>query len=339
MKKRCPVHLFRLPMFPEALATALMLCTNTLPSLALAQPAPSTSSATPDQATLTARARFSEAVPLMKQARWKDAYPLLIEAWKHKQHWQIGLNLGRTELEIGKYRDAVEHLTFAESAPDGPLDSQNEATKLKEQAKAKLGYLRIDASPPGARVFVDGALVDKAPLAAPVAVDPGPHDVEIRFGGRKSAQRVEAKSGETATTSLVLRILDADPEATDAAPAPAPVSTGRDAKSGSSVSARTWIGVAGAGLTAAGIGVGIGTAVASFGKSSELEARGYTAENQPVEHDRVVLANISTWSFIGAGLVAGGTVAAILLWPKAGKQTMSIEARSAGTSLTLIGRW
>lgn len=248
----------------------------------------------------------------MKQGRWQDAYPLLVEAWKNKRHWQIALNLGRTELEVGKYRSAVEHLTFVEVSAEASADAQREAVNLKLQAKAKLGHLRIDASPPGARVFVDGQIVDRVPVAAPVAVDPGAHDVELRIGGQRKAQRVHVESGKVADVTLLLRLLAPDPttvvQTSAPPPSPAPRPTQAPEKRSST---RTWLLVSGSTLALTGLVLG-GVSVGVVVDENHLAARaGDPAGQHSV--NAVTYTNVALWSFGSAAAVGGATLVYYLI--------------------------
>src|SRR5262249_49955512 len=148
---------------------------------------------------------------------------------------------------------------------------------------------------------IDGLIVDKAPVPAPIAVDPGPHDVEIRFDGRRDQDHVEAKSGETAEVFLALRILDPDPLATSAAMAPSS-SSAFETPPNATTSGRTTL--LGTGITLAVIGLlgGISTGVAALDLSAKRNASlGDKAKWEQLESQRFVLSNTAAWCLIAAG--------------------------------------
>ncbi|HEX9620538.1 MAG TPA: hypothetical protein VF989_10400, partial [Polyangiaceae bacterium] len=41
---------------------------------------------------------------------WQTAYNLMLEAWQRRQASDIAVNLAYIEIELGKFRDAAEHL-------------------------------------------------------------------------------------------------------------------------------------------------------------------------------------------------------------------------------------
>jgi tetratricopeptide (TPR) repeat protein len=94
-----------------------------LPAPSHAQPAaPSPKAASPADAA-KARERFTQGVAFAKKNDWKNAYAAFLEAWKLKEHPQVALNLGRAELETGKYQDAIEHLRYCiDQSPAGDPD-------------------------------------------------------------------------------------------------------------------------------------------------------------------------------------------------------------------------
>jgi hypothetical protein len=68
-------------------------------------------------ATAAARAAHERGLAARQRRDWPAAHAALVEAWGHKRHWEIAVNLGEAEMELGRYEDAAEHLTFAMNEP------------------------------------------------------------------------------------------------------------------------------------------------------------------------------------------------------------------------------
>src|SRR4051812_35204786 len=55
---------------------------------------------------------YEAGVKAAEQGDTARAYTLLVKAWSLKRHFQVAANLGLTELDLGKHRDAAEHLAY-----------------------------------------------------------------------------------------------------------------------------------------------------------------------------------------------------------------------------------
>ena len=94
----------------RAVSLTLLLAATGVPMLARADsPAPVVDDATNKRADeLTTRGN-----ELATKSKWAEAEVFFRKAWALKHSYDIGGNLGITELALGKHRDAAEHLSFA----------------------------------------------------------------------------------------------------------------------------------------------------------------------------------------------------------------------------------
>ncbi len=140
---------------------------------------------------LAARALYTRGAEHVERKDWKKAYVVLIEAWNIKRHWQIAMMLGWAEMELGKTRSAVEHLTMA-AADKAPKDKPfpEKIKTLLAEASARLPSVRIQGAPPGARLAIDDVDVGTAPSTEPVAVDPGKHTITATLGAQRVSQEI-----------------------------------------------------------------------------------------------------------------------------------------------------
>jgi hypothetical protein len=181
--------------------------------LALTLSAPVAAQAGPpgrsDVVTDKARELHMEADALYKQGQYARARASYIAAWALKQHWQIAGNLGETEVQLGLYRDAAEHLAYFmrnlpdPSSPDGS-ERMTVAKKLYQKARSNIGTLNVSVDVAGAEIVVDGKIAGKAPLEDPVFVDPGHHTIEARLGAKLATAEVDVTAGAERSVPITL---------------------------------------------------------------------------------------------------------------------------------------
>ena len=137
----------------------------------------------PDAATEMARQRFAEGVKLFDQGDYQRAQVAFLQAWALKKHPAVLLNLAQCELRAGDHVAAARHFSqYLRDYPDTPAKERDAAQKGLEEAQRNVGLLEVVAAQ-GAEVLVDGESVGRAPLAEPIAVKPGTHEVEVRIPG------------------------------------------------------------------------------------------------------------------------------------------------------------
>ena len=84
----------------------------------------------------------------------------------------------------GHERDAyLEFEQFLELVPNAAPDVKKAARGEIGRLRVLLAFLRLDVTPAGAEVKVDGASVAPAPLAKRLVLAPGSHQLEITSRG------------------------------------------------------------------------------------------------------------------------------------------------------------
>src|SRR6185295_13979713 len=155
-------------------ATALLVLGVALP----ARPARAGDSA-------EAEALIRQGVELRAQKKDERALPLFEKAYQVSRSPRTAGQLGLVEMALGYFVDAEKYLGEAIASPDHPWVAKNLAT-LKAQlaaAKGQIGELFIVGEPNGAEVWVNGKQVGKLPLSAPIRLDKGRVDVQVRAAG------------------------------------------------------------------------------------------------------------------------------------------------------------
>jgi hypothetical protein len=164
-----------------------------LVSLALGAPRSALATDTPvakaEGSAMTDKARqlYEEGLSAYKKGQWAESRAALLAAWSLNKHWQIAGLLADCEEQIGRHRDAAEHAAYY--LKNSPADRHDRATKLLSSAKANIATLMLQVEPAGAEILIDGVSVGRAPLAEPVFVEPGAHNVVARIVGRPDAAR------------------------------------------------------------------------------------------------------------------------------------------------------
>jgi len=207
-----------------------------------------------DAVTDQARKLHDEGTTLFEKQDYAGAYAAFAAAYSLKRHYQIAGSLGDCEMQLGRNRDAAEHLdSFIREYPPGDPPEQLERAKAL-LARARLGAatLVFDVPMTGTQVFLDGQPIGKAPIEGERFVEPGQHRIEAMAGLELVRQMVDVSAGEQRVVKL------------EAAPAPKtekPIA----AKWGTPKIAAVVAG----GLAVASGGVGIG--LLSFAESQRVE--------------------------------------------------------------------
>ncbi|MDC0683149.1 PEGA domain-containing protein [Sorangium atrum] len=294
-----------------------------------AQPAPPRAEAQESDA-LTDRARqlFADGVKAANAGKWAEAHAAFLAAWGLKPHYQIASNLGVACLRVGKPRDAAEYLTrYLREVPATKVQERQRAEVSLQEARAQVAAVTVEVAPGGAEVTVDGAIVGRAPLADPVFLDPGRHEVGAKLDGYVSQTRpVDAPAGGTETVVIALE----RPPAPDARGAGAERSAS-PAPGVSQGGGRTAVLVGGGIATGVGTVAGVVFTLVANGKASDaarqnsvidaMEAgsvncatpagsdqKQQCSKLRSLVDDQYLFSNLALWSFIGAGASAVGTL-------------------------------
>jgi hypothetical protein len=318
-------------------ASALLLAA-TAPAFGQAQPG----SVADTAATARVSQLYNDGVNAAKNGDWKTAYESFLAAWKIRQHPQLAANLGRAELNLGKHRDAAEHLAyFLREAKGIGKNDQAMARLLLNQAKRRVATVTVTVTRPGAEVLVDGLVVGVSPLAGEVFIEPGAHRFEARVGAVLGAPVIEKMAvGGLHEVELEVNV-------------PAQVEAPEEASTGPS----TAVLVAGGAITGAAVIAGV---VFTLGANERVRkvrsypdydqcyvaraaaAPGNCAEIDAEQRDANLFSNLAFWSFIGAGAVGVTTVAYALFSPRRATAMgtwMAPVATAGGAGVSVGGRW
>jgi hypothetical protein len=274
------------------------------PGVAHAQPTPAGAGADP------ARQHYDEGNRLYDEGRQADAEAAYERAWAIRQSYDVALQLGSAELDQKKYREAAEHLAYAQA--NVPIGAKEETRKTigtrLALALGQVGAVRVVVSLPDAEVLLDGAVVGRSPLGRALYVEPGSHTVAARtLSGQRVEQPLEAKAGSEQQVTLAL----ADETAAAEGPSPVVLGVGYGVSAVGIVVGAVLLGLAG-GKTSDADAL-LGNVVAARGAAQPCRTGGADcAELQSLRADSDQLTRAGAWTVISAGVLAGATTAYLL---------------------------
>src|SRR5262249_20157474 len=137
-----------------------------------------------------AEALIREGVQLRADDKAALALPLFEKAYQISRSPRTAAQLGLCEMELGYFVATERYLSEALAAPEHPWVARNKRALKKslEAARASIGELALVVSPAGAEVSVNHKPVDRALLGAPLRLDKGPVDLEVRAPGYETAR-------------------------------------------------------------------------------------------------------------------------------------------------------
>jgi hypothetical protein len=153
------------------------------------------------------RQAYEAGLQAMLDENWHEAHRIFSRLWEEQRGFDIALNLGQSEMQLGRYRDAAEHLDFGlRYLPLGEDPGVRESASAALRAvKRHVATLRLSVDPPGTEVTVNGTVVGTAPLDGPVYAEPGTQTVRGEKPGYEAAQQVlNAIAGEERAATFAL---------------------------------------------------------------------------------------------------------------------------------------
>ena len=149
--------------------------------------------------SLEAESLIRQGVEMRGRGKDERALPLFEKAYKTSRTPRTAGQLGLVELALGYFVEAERYLGEAVASPDHPWVAKN-LPMLKDQlasAKEKIGELSVSGTPDGAEVWVNGKPVGSLPLLAPVRLDKGRAEVQLRAPGYLPASDTVTIAGGT----------------------------------------------------------------------------------------------------------------------------------------------
>ena len=267
----------------------------------------------------------------------KEAEAAFQEAWKLKKAPDIAANLGQVEAELGKHREAAAFFSYAvkNAAPTDSQEARRDVKQRLDDALKLVAVLRIVVNVPGASVLMDGEVIGKSPLREEVFAEPGTVTIEAKLQGYADARSVVRVSKESSKDVRLELMVATNP----------------------SEGPNKTLLIAGGASAGIALGAGVVLAVLSSGKASDAASKGgwepcYGAtapvpnrcpELDGLRRDSATLANVSLWSFVGAGAIGVTTLVYALIPHKKAAPTTGFRIdpvpMTRGGGIAVGGQW
>ena len=175
-----------------------------------------------DAAKKRAQALQVEGLGLMQKGDSRAALPKFDEAFRLVQSPKILFNRGKAHRALGEDVAALADFErFLEEAPYAPKESRVEAERAVQALRPRAAYLEVQVEDVGSTITVDGHEVGTAPLARPVVVAPGTHEVRVvKPGMNDDARSVSPIAGQKVRVVFKLTLVVGNAPAPVAPPTP-----------------------------------------------------------------------------------------------------------------------
>jgi len=153
------------------------------------------------------------------------ALPYFEGAYHLSRNPRTAAQLGLVKMALGYCVDAEGLLDEALAVPEHPWIARNRAILEQTRANARksVGEVTVAGSPAGAQVLVNGRPAGTMPLAAPLRLDRGPAELQVRAPGYVPASRaLTIAAGSRETVSITLSPVAAPGAPPISSPATAP---------------------------------------------------------------------------------------------------------------------
>ncbi len=162
-----------------------------------------------DAVTDEARVLAEKGAGLLAKKEWEKACAAYQAAWALKQHYSIAGDMAVCETELGRYRDAAEHLRYTVDAMSKEVGARAEeraaVQAALDKALGKIVELTVTVSEPGAELSIDGVKVGVNPLPKTLYLEPGKHTVRAHLEGFEDAEETwEGAAGSKKSVALTL---------------------------------------------------------------------------------------------------------------------------------------
>lgn len=154
---------------------------------------------------------FAKGNAAYEASDFEGAYQAFLAAWKLSKTYDLAANLGQVEIQLGKHRDAVEHLAYAMGhfPLGGDPDVRQATEEAFAEAKKSVATVRLKVSAKDPVITLDGAALNAEALAGPLYLSEGKHVFDATAPGYRSVKRtVDATAG---TDQEVILALVAEP--------------------------------------------------------------------------------------------------------------------------------
>lgn len=182
------------------------------PAAASAQPGGEAKPASARSAENLAEARrhYDLGLKLYEDGNYEAARVEFERALTIAPSYRIRYNIGLAYRQLNNYVDALSSFEryLSEGGSEVPKDRRESVEKEIAELRPRIGRVVVTTNVAAAEIAVDGVVVGRAPMAAPVAVNPGLRKISASMTGYLPVTKsVTITSGEQTTIDLPLEKL------------------------------------------------------------------------------------------------------------------------------------
>ncbi len=156
-----------------------------------------------DEERDTVRALFQRSQDLYAAGEYAHAIDVLDKVYELSANPRVLVALAQVLSAAGDHARALTEARRALSCAPNDL-AREKLTRIVERADQIVGSLQITSAPEGAELELDGKPIGKTPLAEPLIVNAGRHELKARWVDEKkeATHALDVESGSTVTVHL-----------------------------------------------------------------------------------------------------------------------------------------
>ncbi len=249
-----------------------------------------------------AKAQFAEGQQAFQRKDYPEALRHFRRAFELHEHDAVRFNIGVCLERMNRFREAVAQYEAAAESKTLSKKQRKRANTKADAARAELGTLKVEGTPDGAEVSVEGEVICSVPCD--VSIDPRKLVVVIRADAQKEEHDIHPRRQQE--TLLKVALVEPMPEPADS-PQLDEKPVGQPATTTES-RGPSWLTWGGLGLVAVG-----GTGIAVFGPKAKSEHDDFVATGSEDARSSGTTARNLTNVAIGVAVVGAAVVAYDLL--------------------------
>jgi tetratricopeptide (TPR) repeat protein len=163
--------------------------------------------AAPDTDLELAKAHYKTGELYYARGRFPDAAREFEEAYRLSHRSDLLYNMGKSYDGVGDYAKALAaYRRWLAEVPNGA--DRGDVTSRVSAMEGLVGRLELSSSVDGASITLDGAEVGPSPIAQPIEVNPGAHQIVVSHEGYRTFRKtVVASPGKREPIRAVLESL------------------------------------------------------------------------------------------------------------------------------------
>jgi len=153
-----------------------------------------------------AKARFEEGNKSWAAGKHEEARLKYVQAYAVLKFPGVLFNLARAEMTVGHDVEAYKLFRDFLKMPQTDLDRSMLARKYYGELAKKVSLVTVSATTPkGTKVIIDGVDAGETPLAEPIVVSAGTHDIVLRYADKEKKSPVSCPLSQTVTVELEVK--------------------------------------------------------------------------------------------------------------------------------------